>query len=505
MTDQLGLLLEHAADDWCRDARPPGLPGAGMLLADKGRRRRAWAPAFAAAAVVVLVVAPAVLVAQRGPSHPRPLEQVGGPVAVEDGPTVRFRPTDAALPAAANFGLFDPNRPDCTPDDVTAVLDLTDGALHIRPRQLQVCLLPEDLHVTVPAPVGVVRDEQPQVPNPPEFGGRFLHARGVDLNATWTGRCDEIPARGTVAGGDLTVPFTVSGSHAGCGTADPELHVGPAHQAGGPGGVVPADRADLNVSLQLPVEVASGATFQYQITLANPTGHDVALRPCPTFAVMYRSRGGGTGSMGRAPCDQLPESLHSRQQVTLLATQLGSSAGPTKQDSRTPGELTWQIAGAEPAHGTVDVVEAAPKIVDAVPYLAPSGEAPVKSTFRYPPVNGAFPVNLEGPATVHVGEVLRYKVVFVNPAGGPTVPLEPCPTWTEIVAQAPKVTHRPKIIERTGTINCDQAPTRVNPGEQITFEMERPIGSDTPPGAYQVYWQIHNGMTSAPFDLDVLP
>jgi hypothetical protein len=106
---------------------------------------------------------------------------------------------------------------------------------------------------------------------------------------------------------------------------------------------------------------------------------------------------------------------------------------------------------------------------------------------------------------VRVGDTLRYRAVFTNPEGGPVVPLTPCPAWTELLAQAPKVTNRPDIVERTGAVNCAQAPAKIGPGQQIAFEMERVIGPDTPPGAYQLYWQIHNGLVSAPFDLEIVP
>jgi hypothetical protein len=459
-----------------------------------------------AAAAVVAIAVPVAVVAQRGATAPVPLAQVGDPVPAEFGPNVRFLPTDAGLPGAAAIRI-DPRLTQCTAQQLTAVLDLAGDQLNVRTGpQGRACQLPGDLRVTLPGAVTVVREEQPEVPNPPDFSeGQFLHAAGIALNARWTGRCDALPTSGTLDGTGLTVAFPVQGTPAGCGTGDPALRVGPAHLANRPGGVVPRDRADLDVTLQLPEEVSRGAEFEYQVSLANPTGHDVSLRPCPTFATRFIGNGTGGGGYGRLPCDRLPDTLHARQKVAVLMTERTWGDQPAQADSRSEAEVTWQIAGTPKATGTLDVVDRAPKVLPPVPYLAPSGQPPAKSSFRYPAMNGPFPVVIEGPATVRVGETLRYKVVFTNPPGGPTVPLRPCPRWTELVAQAPKVTNRPKILERTGAVNCAQAPDHIGPGEQITFEMERLINADTPPGAYQLYWQIHNGMTSAPFDLDVQP
>jgi hypothetical protein len=444
------------------------------------------------------------MLVQRGTESARPLQQVGEAVPAESGPHLRFLPTDAGLPADAHFAPR-PNVPDCTDSDLTAVLDLAGERLLITPRAQQACLLPDDLRVTVPDQVTVVQDRQPAVPNPPDFGGQFVHSPGVALNARWSGPCERTPTSGTLTGTGLSLGFTTKGTPASCGAGEETLHLGPAHNSGGPGAVVPEDRADLEVTLQLPKEVRRGAPFDYRVAVANPSDHDVALRPCPTFATSYQETGhGGGGSYGRLPCAQLPDVLHARQQIVVLMTGRTQTVEPATAESRTSAELTWQISGTDPATGRLEVVDRPPKALAPVPYLSPSGASPAPSTFRYTPGNGAFPVVIEGPASVRVGEVLRYKAVFTN-SGGPVVPLRPCPGWTELVAQAPKVTNRPKIIERSGVIDCVHAPDQVNPGEQIAFEMERVIGTDTPPGAYQVYWQIHNGMTSAPFDLEVLP
>jgi hypothetical protein len=42
-------------------------------------------------------------------------------------------------------------------------------------------------------------------------------------------------------------------------------------------------RTDLLVSLQVPPTATAGALLEYTVTLTNPTDHDIALEPCPTF------------------------------------------------------------------------------------------------------------------------------------------------------------------------------------------------------------------------------
>jgi hypothetical protein len=466
---------------------------------------RRLAPALVAAAVVAVVV-PTFTLLDRPSGQAVPLQRVGEPVVVNDSEAVNFQAGDAGLPASA--GAFPPN-PDnvgpCDPGQLTAVLDLASEQVRVEPRQNTVCLLPPDSRVELPPPVSVVLDLQTAVPNPPVFGGRLVQSGGIAFNADWSGRCDVLPSSGSLVGVGLRVPLPVTGTPPSCGAGGPMLRVGPAHAARRPGAVVPADRAGLAISLQLPTEVSSGKDFTYDVVVANPSEHTIALRPCPTFSATFRGPTGGSGGGGRLPCDRLPGRLEARTKLVLVMHVRTSNAEPTKTEIRAEGNVRWGIAGTPEATGTLSVVQHAPEQLPAVPYLAPTGQPPAKSSFRYPGGNGAFAVILAGPARVRVGDTLRYRAVFTNPEGGPVVPLTPCPAWTELLAQAPKVTNRPDIVERTGAVNCAQAPAKIGPGQQIAFEMERVIGPDTPPGAYQLYWQIHNGLVSAPFDLEIVP
>src|SRR5262249_57267871 len=50
----------------------------------------------------------------------------------------------------------------------------------------------------------------------------------------------------------------------------------------------------LTVSLELPATVHIGQTFEYVAVLANPTGADVALTPCPNYDVtLTKVKAGG--------------------------------------------------------------------------------------------------------------------------------------------------------------------------------------------------------------------
>jgi hypothetical protein len=468
------------------------------------RALRRLAPVLVAAAVVAVVL-PTFAFLDHPASTAVPLQQVGEPVDVDPVAARDFRPDDAGLPVSSMALPDDPNLRACEAAGLTATLDLAAGRVLIEPPRATACRLPADLHVQLPTGVTVKEDVQPDVPNPPGFGGRFLQSTGVAFNTSWSGSCDALPNAGSVVGGELRIAMTVTGTPASCGTGDGALRVGPAHQTRAPGAIVPTDRAGLVVSLELPDEVDSGAAFTYRVTLGNPTDDSIALRPCPTFTSLTMGPAGGGGGPGRLPCDKLPDRLEAHTKVVLVM-HASTFVGPAATtESRAEGSIRWGIAGTEDASGSLTVVQRAPKALPPVPYLAPSGTPPPKSSFRYPGASGAFPIVLDGPARVHAGDVLRYRAVFTNRTGGPVVSLEPCPPWTELMAQAPKVTDKPDIIERSGAVNCTSAPKEIRPGEQVAFEMERLIGPDTPPGAYQIYWQFGGVGASAPFDLEVIP
>src|SRR4051812_15499714 len=239
MTEQLSALLERTADDWCRDAVPPPLPSpsvkwlrpAGAPRTDRTLRR--LAPLFVAAAVVAAVI-PAYIVLDRSSETAVPLQQFGDAVDVDASAMGTFRPDDAGLPASSHAAM-EPTVRDCDASQLVAVLDLGGEGLQVQPRQPAVCLLPADAHVELAAPVTVRQQLQPDVPNPPGFGGRFLQSNGILFNTTWSGRCDAVPTGGYLVASGLRVPVKVTGTPPTCGTGDAELLVGPAHAVSLPG------------------------------------------------------------------------------------------------------------------------------------------------------------------------------------------------------------------------------------------------------------------------------
>jgi hypothetical protein len=508
MTDQLHDLLERTAEEWTAGAVAPPLQMPSPSADASGQRRllRRAAPLLAAAAVVA-VVAPIVLLAQRDSAHhPTSFIQVGSPVAIERGPAGQFRRDDAGLPAARRpYGGHPPNLPSCTAAELIAALDLSEGIVRIdlRPGGTS-CLLPADVHVEAAAPLRVVTQQQPDVVNPPEFDGRFLHRGGIELNAAWTGDCAALPTQVEVTGTELgSLEAAVRGRPATCGAGAARLLVGPAHPTENPGGIVPTDRSGLTLQLVLPAEVGNAGPFDYRVTIANPTAEPISLRPCPTFAASYTGpTGAGHGTGGRLPCDALPARLASHEEVVIAMTETADNGAPQQNGGSGDGTVTWQIAGTMAASAPVHVVQHAPKVLPPVPYAAPSGLAPAPVAFPFQS-NGAFPIVIEGPTTVRSGETLRYRAVFTNPDGGASVALQPCPGWIETFVVAPKAAANPTPDVRKGAVNCAHAPEQIAPGESIAFEMELAIPADTAPGPYQLFWQLNRGIDSEPFDLDV--
>src|SRR4051794_17726522 len=216
MTEQLSALLERTADDWCRDAVPPPLPSPSVKwlrpvgAPQRARTLRRLAPLFVAAAVVAAVI-PTYIVLDRPSGTGGPLQQFGDPVDVDASAMGTFRPDDAGLPASSHAAM-EPSVRDCDASQLVAVLDLGGEGLQVQPRQPGVCMLPADAHLELAAPVTVKQEVQPDVPNPPGFGGGFLQSTGILFNTTWSGRCEATPTDGYLVGSGLRVPVKVTGT-----------------------------------------------------------------------------------------------------------------------------------------------------------------------------------------------------------------------------------------------------------------------------------------------------
>src|SRR5262249_27169983 len=103
------------------------------------------------------------------------------------------------------------------------------------------------------------------------------------------------------------------------------------------------------VSLELPATVHIGQTFEYVAVLANPTGADVALTPCPNYDVtLTKVKAGGFHQLNCAVA-----AIPARGAVRFAMRFAGA-------DFRPPGESTldWrletdEVATAPHASGTV--------------------------------------------------------------------------------------------------------------------------------------------------------
>lgn len=506
MSDRLAELLEHTADQYAEHALVPPMP-AGWRAGTAGRRARAWRKLvpLAAAAAAVAVVVPVVLADGAAQDADEPVTPVGAPVRMTLSPMQdRFRSADAGLPRGpvANLRL----RP-CRTSAVQGSLDLAAGLLNIGVRRGEMaCGLPDQVDVDLGSEVAVEHDVQPKVPNPPDFGGRMLDASGVLLSARWSGTCARVPDQASLTGLDGgAVPLKVTGTPETCGDGRSALTLGPAHRPGMPGAVVPADRAGLDVDVEVPEELKDGETFEYTVTLANPTDGVIALRPCPTYSInILVVRGTGTGDNGRLPCEVLPNELPGGRSFQVVGQATLPSGAVGEGSAEGPLRLTWQIAGPKEATATAVVTGTDPVALPDVPYLAPNGAVPAQSSFRYQS-SGTFPVLIEAATRVRAGEVLRYRAVLTNPGGASAIPMRPCPPWTETFVVAPQVNPNPRPLIRKGVANCAKAPEQIEPGEQVAFLMELTIPPDAAPGPYQLFWQMHRGLASGPFDLLVTP
>lgn len=501
MTDRLTELLEHAADT-CSQGPAPVPP-----LARTGRARGArasWlAPAAAAAACVAIVLAATGLTGGRQ-AAPAPTSGFAdvGPLVIVNLETLP-READAGLPA-----LIPPlpdDGPVCRPQNIQAGFSPR-GTLDLTLLQGVPCRLPADLGALLP-PDRTRFLVQPEVPNPPVFQGERLDGTGITFSADWAGTC---PAPGTVtllAPGFSGPVVRVTGPPPGCGgTGDSELTLGPAHRTGQPGGLVPVDRAGLELALSSPGSVVAGGPLSSVLTVRNPTATPIALRPCPTFTRELRTEPGGAfGDSGRFPCEQLPEVLPSSGELTLRLDGRLPTVVPGAGAGR--GSVTLTIAGARAATTSFDIAPL--EVIGRVdiPYSPPPPKYAPPAPLTLTANNGVMPVQITAPTSVGAGETLRYTAVLTLPPDT-GVSLSPCPAWVESFYPAPSTGAAKSaagLVTRVGPVTCRSAPAELQPGSEVSFQMELPIPPGTEPGDYQLVWQLLSGLDSAPFDLTVTP
>ncbi len=138
--------------------------------------------------------------------------------------------------------------------------------------------------------------------------------------------------------------------------ADGELSVGIAHTAGTPAGLLPADRDDLRVSLELPASVRDGDPVSFVAVLSNPTDADVPLDPCPSWGAAQGREDSDSSSYGsrsgRLPCDRVREvPAHGELRFSLSLPDVAAGQPGRHDAARTT--VRWGIAGPAAAEGTV--------------------------------------------------------------------------------------------------------------------------------------------------------
>jgi hypothetical protein len=97
----------------------------------------------------------------------------------------------------------------------------------------------------------------------------------VDDSKLYTQWRATLPGGGTI---DLNTPI-----NAFCGLEASSFHPEPPPQSPEPT-PTPGPFDGLQFQLQAPATVVEGSTLSYAVTITNPTGADIALRPCPTWS-----------------------------------------------------------------------------------------------------------------------------------------------------------------------------------------------------------------------------
>jgi hypothetical protein len=111
---------------------------------------------------------------------------------------------------------------------------------------------------------------------------------------------------------------------------------------------------------------------------------------------------------------------------------------------------------------------------------------------------GTLEIRLAVPRLVTAGSPLRYRVTLANPRSW-TVPMRPCPTYTDIANLLGPGTGWTVHLARSHTLNCGPLNGELRPGERATFEMVTPIPGTARPGPSLLTWMIGTGGTEAEF------
>lgn len=289
-------------------------------------------------------------------------------------------------------------------------------------------------------------------------------------------------------------------------TAPPPPVLGPPDPSPPQGPPPPAERAQLEVSVELPPSATVDELTSYTAVLQNPTDVEIALRPCPT----YRMEFGGQAVIGRLPCDKLPDAMDAGQTLRIdLAATMGFWDGPDTTD-RDIG-VTWAIGGPPAARGRL-TLKPIPlgEPVDVAPFSnepAPPGE-PVDGVVglqhHMRPEWNLTPTIITAPSTVRAGETFRYTVRLVNVSPRDPVHLRPCRGFTqwlqrplrpagEQVAFLDWSFERHEITSLQSQeymINCSALPQELPARRWVQLEMQMQVPADYAPGPASLAWKV---------------
>lgn len=350
--------LQSGGRAW-RESQPP----VAVVPVEVRRKPVLWLPLTAAAATVAVVVGASLVVSRDdSPAPPQVIAVGSGGSGLE---------TDAPPPLIPFTGSsYSPGATDaCRAGDVQARLETSvpDGTVIAelileRTADASVCQLSSEaprleLLDETGAPTGDAAryEDQPAVVNPPRTP-RLLLAAGAprvesDVRFDGTNCAATTAARlSGVTSDPISVAITGTGLPCLPGPQESgRLSMGLLHAAGDAHGLVPADRARLEASVEiLSVDVDS---VQYLARLTNTSDDIVTLDPCPRYAWLVEGADGSAVGGGglRVDCAAVTESIApgGRVEMTLSAD---STSGQVAR-------LTWGIAGTKNA---TDAVEASP-------------------------------------------------------------------------------------------------------------------------------------------------
>lgn len=330
-------------------------------------QRSRFAPVLAAAAAVAVVAAAGVLVQDREEEQPTPAEP-SAPVV----PFAGAEPTEGDVPPPNLPGAPSGSTAGCNVEIVKArIIWTVDSAITGDLRgQVRISLAEaavggcslglEDPRLVLlgPAdgPVGPSSSFVGQQPAllPPSSPKRYVSpGRDVIVPLALTGSNCVPSTFGSIVGMTPSlIGVNFDGDRLPCDTSQPPrdgtLTVGLPRTEGTPAALVPPDRQNLRVSLELPDNLDTRGPLGYLVRLANPTDSPISLQPCPAYQVVYgvenvQGAMGQVSAVGRLNCDAAPDVVPAGEEIAFEMMQQPFSGGP--EGSISGVSVHWGIAG----------------------------------------------------------------------------------------------------------------------------------------------------------------